>query len=252
MNAPNKYTKFEADKFVSILKYINHTQHDFKNYGSLYFEEYVWLKLKSKLQTFNISEPIIQKVKSHLLTQHSKEFFQAFAILSNDKTYEELYQFQLSPLKDFIIKVFTVKTDLSLWISETGIVLPFIANEMQELLKLDIYNDISKSSFITISISEIINDHFGITSSDFSLSNHQLLTSKESSLLELLNEEKVTSAEIKLKSGELDLIRITQKIEVDSRSRISHNIRNKGYERLTINSREGKALHSERTTSYRL
>jgi hypothetical protein len=237
--------------------------------------EAFWARIIIKLREFNVSLEVIKKIKESFFNEPQTIYS------ANDKEYIIQKMKESNVFNDKILKnandheiwasIFKLKlNDFELMLQ--SILLqrkPFyiildnhekvILVEESSLLTetneayLNEYKEITQKSHIRISMNEILGDLVKCLGDLNCSEKIPILTEKEAEIIRLMRADNISKIEIKYKTNsEPEIIEITTLNLINEKTRLSDLIISRGYQNITVKTQNGKIVHCENTTKYKL
>ncbi len=227
--------------------------------------EYVWLKMIMQMRKFNLSLEMIKRVKENLIQEipvsealEVNEVLDALMKLAKEDKRDEvrkvlqdqdmMTRFQSQTINLFellIMDIVSFYNSFSIFICAEQVI-PVKYSSLEHIDSYTSFNSIFTSSFISISISEILRDFM---LSDLGIKRKQklaLLTDEEEQVLKVLREDNLKSVTVKYGINQkIDLLEIAKIEKVDKRARLMDFIMTNGYQDITIKTQNGEIVYCE-------
>lgn len=224
--------------------------------------EFVWLRLIVELREFKVPLKVIKKLKEKLtLPPTEKELESAMAIskigqkLLNEPEFD--YEFEKvlagqSLLQRLTIDTLVSGTNIKVMINKEGKCIPYMEEYIMNELTKEYFVTAFRENHVSISISNIILKLFNVLPPKTLLNTYQLISEKQKTILDMINDPKLTHVEILYRNHKIDKLKLTSPKKVDVRSRIKENVINNGIQSISMKFNNGSIKYSEETITYQL
>jgi DNA-binding transcriptional MerR regulator len=235
--------------------------------------EIIWLRMIAHLRSFEIPLELIRTLKHNLCEENisiwdlyqEREVREVTQELAGNKTIipppSELAPQVIQAMKSMkTSNLFFIVSDAVLFrnhwmilLNHKGDFIPLKLAALEEQMKLFQLPEFIKSSFVAISLSEVISESFKKIDVDILADRISVLTQDEAEVLKHLRCGGLKSLKITFGKGEeIDLIEETRSSKVDPAARFSDVIWSKGYQTITAKTQDGKVTHFEISTRFKL
>ncbi|MFA6126132.1 MAG: MerR family transcriptional regulator [Bacteroidales bacterium] len=233
-----------------------------------------WVEMILKMRSYGISFETIRKIRQdlqpmgladHILnSQDLRELILDLAkrdnqavpdlekILADPEVREEIRGQIPNYLKILILDAIIVKDHIALLINHDGFVLPYKESFRDTYLETPELRQFLMSTFLTVSITDILIEFFAGHEPVFLCDEMKLLTVEESAVLQAIRQPGIKSVLVKLDStGEFSLLEITRVKILNRANKLYEIMLQGGYEKITIETQKGEIVYCENTTRKR-
>jgi DNA-binding transcriptional MerR regulator len=231
---------------------------DFRDHKWRRFDlvSFLWLKTISQLRDFNIPlstirnltkdlkgvddwdsimrSPEIEKVIIELGRQDGQEITDVKLLLDRPDVRESVKRALPSFFMTLVLDTVIVRDHLSLLVNREGAFLPYKESFRKAYNKIPEVKSFLRGSYISISISGLLQEFLEGQEPNFLASELRLITAKEAEVLNAINQPGLTAIQIQYKNGEMDRIEITKKMKVDPSKRLYEIMLQEGYQDIEI------------------
>lgn len=249
------------------------------NWKKINYTEYVWIKIVEQLKDYGCDNNVIIRIKNVLMVNLSLKTILNKANECRDLVEEAKLSEKLAILNENVtpeyLEMFLGYTNLDLIIANTIIKkeqISFFFDKnspdkfmifSRELIKayerddsLDLIQDFFNYSFFSIPLSTIISKFIDNGNKDLSFENQlaTIITVQEHKLLKVIRKKfnEIKSLKIKFKEGNMELIEITSVKKVALETKLIDHIKKGDYQKITIDTVDGKIVNFENTQKIKL
>jgi len=236
------------------------------------FVDYCWIQTVSQLRAFGLSIEDVRNIKSAVmqplnwlaLMKQFGDLEKLLEFMSNDErkdiianitaTYQNKenanVQFSIFFIK--ILECLVYRQPLSLIFSIDKNVFFYNDAWEQDYRRFPAYDKILNSSYLKVSLSDIMIDFFKSTQINYQQKRVNLLTDKEAEILAAIRNDDPKEITIRFAKGEPVLLEVTKTKTVDVSARVIELIMTKSYEDISIKTQNGQVVYYENTVKKKL
>jgi DNA-binding transcriptional MerR regulator len=236
------------------------------------YVEILWLRMIALLRSFEIPLELINKLKSGLCDDSISawEIFQdgkahevietlakADENLLPDKLPAEVIEamktLKISPLLMILTDAILFRNHWMILVNQMGDFTLLKLGALDEFLGNPQQLEFIKTSFVAISLTEVISESIKKIDVEILSRKISVLTIKEADILKRIRTGGLSSLKITFnKEDEIELVEETRKTKLDLAARFSDILWSKGYQTITAKTQDGVVTHFEISTRFKL
>lgn len=254
------------------------TEDDKGNWKKLNYIEYTWVCMVSELLTYGFSYIEIKQIKAMLFDTNGYEkvveairqsnqddsFVQAINLeikeIENDpERKEEITNFTYNFLELAITEVILTGDDYHYYLFKNNDILciPWSKSSISGYEIKGMYDfilDKTKTSHFTLSLSDIVSKFLSRDGTDQVKINPYIVTKEEYTILKTIRKDykSIKTINIIFADGKIDRMEITTSKKVKVESRLIDHIKKGDYQKITIDTQDGKIVNFENTQKIKL
>jgi DNA-binding transcriptional MerR regulator len=229
------------------------------------FTDFVWFQMIKKMRTYDIGLSIIKEIKEFLETpfpfaefiqeaKNSEKFInklpenireEALEVFHGDIDWDEIHQqYNLNYLSLLLAETIVKRKHVAIMINSEGDLFPFSFEDFNELNKDEPFQNFLQSTFLSISLSQIIKEF--IPAFDVNISYKlSILSKREAQVIGILHENEIESLTVYLDDNKsIKLIEVQEKYnKIDKEARLLDLVLKDGYQTIELKTQNGKIVH---------